>query len=144
MLISPRPQLRRVSSRLRRGDRGAAVVEFSLVAVLLVAIFMVVLQVGIYIHERNVMAASAQAAARYAANANVSSSEGADRAKTLIAQALSVKAARGLTCTATEVTGDGGVVVVQVRCVGAIPTIVSGLGDVLSVNVVGRAIKEGL
>lgn len=56
--------------RRLRGDAGN-VAEFSLVAVLLVAIFLVVLQVGIYIHERNVMAASAQAAARYAANANV-------------------------------------------------------------------------
>ena len=114
-----------------------------MVAVLLVAIFLVVLQVGIYIHERNVMAASAQAAARYAANANVDSGAGADRAKLLIAQALSVQAAAGLACTSAEQIGAGGVVVVQVHCTGSVPTLVSGAGELLPIDVVGRAIKEG-
>ena len=134
-------RLRRSARRLG-GDAGN-VAEFSLVAVLLVSIFLVVLQVGIYIHERNVMAASAQAAARYAANANVSSLAGEQRAKALISEVLSVKAASGITCTADEVVGDGGLTVVVVHCVGSIPAIVTAVGNVLPVDVTGRAVKEG-
>lgn len=118
--------------------------EFSLVAILLVGIFLAVLQVGIYIHERNVMAASAQAAARYAANANVTSTAGDERANFLIAQALSQQAADGMRCTTIEEAGDGGLVVVVVHCVGSIPTIVTAMGDVLPIDVTGRAVKEGV
>ncbi|PRZ41098.1 TadE-like protein [Antricoccus suffuscus] len=125
-----------------RGDSGN-VAEFSLVAVLLVAIFLVVLQVGIYIHERNVMAASVQAAARYAANANVTSLAGGQRATKLISEALSEQAASGLTCTVDEEVGDGGLIVVVVRCVGSIPTVVTAVGNVLPIDVTGRAVKEG-
>lgn len=132
------------AKRLRRprGDDGN-VAEFSLVAVLLVAIFLVVLQVGIYIHERNVMAASAQAAARYAANANVTSLAGGQRASTLISEALSEQAARDVVCTVAEEVGAGGLVVVVVHCVGSIPTVVTAVGNVLPIDVTGRAVKEG-
>lgn len=126
-----------------RGDRGAAVAEFSLVAVLLVALFLVVLQVGVYLHERNVMAASAQAGARYAANANVDSASGAARTRQLITESLSADAAAGLRCTSGEETGTGGLVVVVVRCTGSIPSVVTALGRLIPVTVTGRAIKEG-
>ncbi|MEO6957001.1 MAG: TadE/TadG family type IV pilus assembly protein [Antricoccus sp.] len=125
----------------RRDDGNVA--EFSLVAILLVSIFLVVLQVGIYIHERNVMAASIQAAARYAANANVESSVGAPRAKKLIAAALSPQAAASLECSVSETAGPEGLVIVQVHCEGSIPAVVSAVGNVLPVNITGRAVKEG-
>lgn len=125
----------------RRDDGNVA--EFSLVAILLVSIFLVVLQVGIYIHERNVMAASIQAAARYAANANVDSSVGAPRAKELISAALSAQAAAGIACTVAETAGPEGLVIVQVHCEGSIPAVVSAVGNVLPVNITGRAVKEG-
>ncbi len=135
--------MRAVARRRKpRGDAGN-VAEFSLVAVLLVAIFLVVLQVGIYIHERNVMAASAQAAARYAANANVTSLAGGQHASKLISEALSEQAAGGVTCTVVEEVGDGGLIVVVVRCVGSIPTVVTAVGNVLPIDVTGRAVKEG-
>lgn len=140
------PRLARCTTRAaaihRRGDAGN-VAEFSLVAVLLVSIFFLVLQVGIYIHERNVMAASAQAAARYAANANVDSSLGATRAKELITAALSPQAAAGIDCTVAETAGPEGLVIVVVHCEGNIPAVLGAVGNVLPINITGRAVKEG-
>ena len=53
------------------GERGSAVVDFVLVSVLILALLLAVLQVAVYVHVRNVVAASAQEGARYAANADV-------------------------------------------------------------------------
>ena len=52
-------------------ERGSAVVDFVLVGVLVVALLLAVLQVAVYVHLRNVVVASAQQGARYAANADV-------------------------------------------------------------------------
>lgn len=124
-------------------ERGSAVVEFSMIAVLLSALFFLVLQVGIYLYERSVIASSALAAARYAANANVAASEGGPRASQLIADALSRDAADGMSCAASEQIGDDGVRLVVVECTGSIPTIVSALGPMLPVSATARAIEEG-
>jgi Flp pilus assembly protein TadG len=51
------------------GDRGSAVVEFVLVSLLIMLLLLAVLQVAVYVHVRNVVTASAQEGARYAANA---------------------------------------------------------------------------
>ena len=63
------------------GERGSAVVDFVLVSVLIVVLLLAVLQVAVYVHVRNVVTASAQEGARYAANADVDSRAGcgADR-----------------------------------------------------------------
>jgi hypothetical protein len=50
-----------------RDERGAAVVDFVLMSVLLVMLLFAVLQVAVYFYARNVVAASAADAARYAA-----------------------------------------------------------------------------
>lgn len=117
--------------------------EFSLVAVLLTSLFFVVLQVGVYLHQRNVAATSVQAAARYAANADVDSAAGSQRAKQLIASAVSPGAAAGLDCTAREIAGSNGLTLVEVRCLGNFPSLASALGELLPIEVVGRAVKEG-
>jgi len=49
-----------------RDDSGAAVVEFLLVSIVLIALLMGVVQVGLYLHVRNVVAASAAEGARFA------------------------------------------------------------------------------
>ncbi|GAB3304984.1 hypothetical protein GCM10027298_23720 [Epidermidibacterium keratini] len=115
-----------------------------MVAVLLTSLFVAVLQVGIYLHQRNVAATSVQAAARYAANADIDSSAGSQRAKQLIASAVSPSAASGLECTSGEIVGSNGLTEVEVRCVGNFPSLASALGDVLPIEVVGRAVKEGV
>ena len=55
---------------VRDGERGSAVVDLRLVSVLIVALLLAVLQVAVYVHVRNVMTASSQEGARYAANAD--------------------------------------------------------------------------
>ncbi len=68
------------------GERGSAVVDFVMVSLLIVALLLAVLQVAVYVHVRNVVTASAQEGARYAANADVDSAVGA--ARTVEVQAM--------------------------------------------------------
>ena len=62
---------------LARDDRGSAVVEFTLVGVLLTVLFLALLQLGLALHVRNTLVASAAEGARYAANADRTPDEGA-------------------------------------------------------------------
>ncbi|WP_409331944.1 TadE/TadG family type IV pilus assembly protein [Trujillonella humicola] len=124
-------------------ERGSAVVEFVLVAVLIVVLLLAVLQVAVYVHVRNVVTAGAQEGARYAANADVPVSAGGGRTAQIVAAATSERTAAGLTCTATEDVDGTGLTLVVVRCTGAVPTLLAGLGDLLPLDVTGRAVREG-
>lgn len=126
----------------RRGERGSAVVEFSMISVLLAAIFFVVLQVGIYLYQRSIIASTTLAAARYAANANVPTEHGSVRAHELLNDALSDSAAAGITCVASEEVGEGGLLLVVVRCDGSVPSLASVLGPVLPISSEASAIEE--
>ena len=127
----------------RAGERGSAVVDFVLVSALILALLLAVLQVAVYVHVRNVVVASAQEGARYAANADVPSTDGAARTVQIVAQATSERTARGLACTSGEEADATGLRLVVVRCTGSVPTLFAALGDLLPVEVAGRAIKEG-
>jgi len=119
------------------------VVEAVLVSVLLLTLLLAVVQVGIYLHIRNVVAASAAEGARYGANADVDSALSAQRTREIVGQALSDRTARSLSCTPAEEPGTGGTVLVAVRCTGQVPAFLAPLGDVLPLDVTGRALKEG-
>ncbi|MCO7218882.1 TadE/TadG family type IV pilus assembly protein [Klenkia sp. PcliD-1-E] len=127
----------------RDGERGSAVVDFALVSVLVVVLLLAVLQVAVYVHVRNVATSSAQEGARYAANADVPAAAGADRALEVVAAATSPRTAAGLTCTAGQETDASGLVLVVVRCSGAVPSLLAALGDLLPLQVTGRAVEEG-
>ena len=114
-----------------------------LVSVLILALLLAVLQVAVYVHVRNVVVASAQEGARYAADADVPSTDGAARTVQIVAQATTERTARGLACTSAEETDASGLRLVVVRCAGSVPTLFAALGDLLPVRVTGRAIKEG-
>lgn len=129
--------------RRPRDDRGSAVVEFVLVSILVVTLLLAVLQIAVFVHVRNVIAASAQEGARYGANADVDSAAGAERTRELVSGALSDQTAEGLVCTSTEESGDAGAVLVVVRCSGAVPSLFAAFGDVLGIDATGRAVKEG-
>jgi len=129
---------------LTGGERGSAVVEFVLVSVLIVVLLLAVLQVAVYVHLRNVVTASAQEGARYAANADVDPSLGAARTVEVVAGATSDQTAEGLTCTSAEETDPSGLPLVVVRCVGAVPALLADLGNLLPLEVTGRAVKETL
>jgi Flp pilus assembly protein TadG len=117
-------------------------VEFVFVSVLVVVLLLAVLQVAVYVHVRNVVTASAQEGARFAANADVPSSAGADRTVAVVARATSPRTADGLVCSSAAETDPSGLTLVVVRCSGAVPPLLAGLGALLPVEVTGRAVEE--
>ena len=125
------------------GERGSAVVDFVMVSLLIVTLLLAVLQVAVYVHVRNVVTASAQAGARFAANADVDSSYGAARTVEVVARATNVRTAEGLACTSGEQVDGTGLRLVVVRCTGSVPSLLAALGNLLPLEVTGRAVKEG-
>jgi len=119
------------------------VVDFALVSVLILTLLLAVLQVAVYVHVRNVVVASAQEGARYAANADVDSSSGAARTVQIVGRATSTRTAQGLACTSGEEPDPSGLTLVVVRCTGSVPSLLAPLGALLPVSATGRAIKEG-
>ncbi len=132
-----------VDSPARGRDGGSAVVEFVMVSILVVGLLLAVLQVAVYVHVRNVVAASAQEGARYGANADVPSAAGSERTLQLVTGALSADAADSLDCAAGEEVGRGGAVLVVVTCTGVVPSLFTALGDLLPLAATGHAVKEG-
>jgi Flp pilus assembly protein TadG len=124
-------------------ERGSAVVDFVLVGVLVVALLLAVLQVAVYVHVRNVVVASAQEGARYAANADVPATAGAGRTLEVVGNATSAQTAAGLSCTSAQEVDATGLVLVVVRCTGAVPSLFAALGDLLPLQATGRAVEEG-
>ena len=124
------------------GERGSAVVDFVMVSLLLVTLLLAVLQVAVYVHVRNVVTASAQAGARYAANADVDSAAGAARTVEVVGRATTVQTAAGLACTSAEEVDGSGLTLVVVHCEGSVPSLLAVLGNLLPLQVTGRAVKE--
>jgi len=97
------PRLVRGTPAQSGRQAGAAVVEFTLVVVLLVVLFLGILQLALALHVRNTLVASAAEGARYGALADRSPEQGAERARMLIRTALGDR-------FAGEVTAGSGVV----------------------------------
>src|SRR5690348_2306548 len=102
-------------------------------------LLLAVLQVAVYVHVRNVVTASAQEGARYAANADVDSAAGAGRTLEVVGRATSERTARGLVCSSVEDVDATGLTLVVVRCSGSVPSLLAALGDLLPLDVTGRA-----
>lgn len=126
-----------------RDDAGAAVVEFLLVSILLIALLLGVVQVALYLHVRNVVEAGAAEGARYAANADRAATDGGPMTREIIAQALSPRIAAGMHCSGRNEPGESGTVLVAVHCTGDVPLIFSWLGGLPVLDVTARAVKEG-
>ncbi|MQA79171.1 MAG: pilus assembly protein [Streptosporangiales bacterium] len=123
-----------------RGDRGAAVVEFALVSILLTVLVLGVLQVGLALYVRNTLVACASAGARYGANANRTPADGAAYTERLVARSLADRYAVDVT-GGVEVRDGAEVVVVEVDA----PLPVVGLiGPVGGITVRGHALREGV
>ena len=129
--------------RVDGGERGSAVVDFVLVSILILTLLLAVLQVAVYVHVRNVVTASAQAGARFAANADVDSAVGAARTLEVVARATTVRTAEGLACTSGEQVDGTGLTLVVVQCTGNVPSLLAALGNLLPLEATGRAVKEG-
>ena len=121
-----------------RGDRGSAVVEFTLVAVLLTALFLALLQLGLALHVRNTLLASAAEGARYAANADREPEDGEAVARQLIRSALADAFAERVTSGRETVAG---VPTVYVQVEADLP-LVGLLGPSRRLQVRGHAVDE--
>lgn len=129
------------AARLRRrpAEAGSAVVEFVGVTALLLLLFLVIFQLGVVLHIRNVMAAAAADGARYAANADRTEADGVQRARDAIATGLSAELARDVDVTATLLADDPGVVEVTIS--GPAPLLVPKLSP-FRITVRGHALEE--
>jgi Flp pilus assembly protein TadG len=119
-------------------DRGAAVVDFVLIMVLLVPLVLGVAQVALVLHVRNTAAAAASEGARAAAPIGATPADGAARTRTMIRDALADRYADDVTAARTSVGGVPGTeVVVRAR----VPAL--GLfGPSVAVTVRGHAVSE--
>lgn len=122
-----------------RRDRGAASVEFVLVAILLTGLFLALLQLGLDLHIRNVLIASASEGARYGANADRTPEDGAAHARELIRTALSDRFASDVSA---GVQSAGGTEIVVVTVHAPLP-LVALLGPARSLVASGHALREG-
>lgn len=68
----------------RQSERGSAVVDFVLVSLLVVPLFVGLLQLGLYLYVRNTIAAAASEGAHYAAVIDRDASDGEFRTRSLI------------------------------------------------------------
>lgn len=123
----------------RRGDeRGSAVVDFVLVMLVLIPVFLGVLQVALVLHVRNTLASAAAEGARYAATYDRGPADGAGRTRDQIEGAISGRFARDVSVEPTTIDGAPGVRVV-VRAV--VPALGIG-GPGVHLEVSGSAIEE--
>jgi hypothetical protein len=112
-----------------------------LVSVLLVTLFLVVFQVGVVLHVRNVLVASAAEGARYGANADRTPEEGARRAREVVAEALGQRVASAISCQPVAGEELEGQPVVDVSCSGPMPVVFLPAGA-FSLTVHGHALEE--
>lgn len=124
--------------RLREHEYGAAVVDFVLVLVVLVPLFLGILQVALVLHVRNTLTAAAAEGARYAATVDRSTAEGVSRTRAQIADAVAARFAREV--TATQTSRDG-MAVVRVDVAAEVPPL--GIwGPGVRIDVSGHAMEE--
>jgi Flp pilus assembly protein TadG len=127
-----------------RGERGSSVVEFVLMATLLVLVLFGVLQVGLFMYARNLAAAAAADGARYAASAGMSADAGGQRSDELLRSSLH-RAASGIVCTGRfGVDETSRLDVVTVHCRGRVRSAFLPLGAWLSVDVSASSLRERL
>lgn len=122
----------------RRGDCGSAVVDFVLVVVVLVPLFLGILQVALVLHVRNTLVAAASEGARYAATIDRLPQAGAARTRQQISGAIAGRYASNVTAASMQVSGVPGV---RVDVVADVPAL--GLwGPAVRLSVSGHAVEE--
>jgi Flp pilus assembly protein TadG len=114
------------------------VVDFVLVVVVLVPLFLGIVQVALVLHVRNTLTAAASEGARYAATVDRTPAEGAARTREQISGALAGRFARRVSAGVTTVRGASGV---QVDVVADVPAL--GIwGPAVRLHVSGHAVEE--
>jgi Flp pilus assembly protein TadG len=121
-----------------RRDAGAAAVDFVLVSVVLLTLFLGVVQLGVALHVRNTLVAAAAEGARYGANADRSAADGEQRTRDLVATSLSSGLVQEVAAGYQDVAGTA-TVVVEIRA--RLP-LVGLLGPARGLVVRGHAFAE--
>jgi Flp pilus assembly protein TadG len=124
--------------RRSRDQRGAAVVDFVLVAMLVVPLFLGILQVGLFLYVRNTVTAAASEGAQYASVLNRAPADGEARTRELVSGVVRDQLIDSVSAEATDVDGQPGV---QVVVKAHMPPL--GLwGPGIEFSVSGHAVKE--
>lgn len=119
-------------------ERGSAVVDFVLVLVVLVPLFLGIIQVALVLHVRNTLISAASEGARYAATIDRPLDAGVTKTRQQIAGAIAQRFASDVTAAAVDVRGAPGV---QVNVIAEVPPL--GLwGPAVRLSVSGHAIEE--
>jgi Flp pilus assembly protein TadG len=127
---------------LDEGDGGSAVVEYVLVSVLLVIVFLAIAQLALVIHARDVLVADAAEGARVAALRDSSMASGEQDCASLVRQTLSHLVTDGSgPCAASVLGGDPALVAMRVQV--TVPLTLVPFGRV-HLDVQARAIQEPL
>ncbi|MEO9323151.1 TadE/TadG family type IV pilus assembly protein [Nocardioides sp. C4-1] len=122
----------------RRGERGAAVVDFVLVLVVLLPLVLGIAQLALVLHVRNTLASAAAEGARYAAVQDRGEADGVARTRAQVEGAVSGEFADRISVRTVDV---GGVPTVEVRVVATVPALGIG-GPGVTIEVEGHAVKE--
>jgi Flp pilus assembly protein TadG len=119
-------------------ERGAAVVDFVLVVVVLLPLFLGIAQVALVLHVRNTLTAAASEGARYAATVDRPVSAGAARTREQIAGALAARFTQEVSAHAATVRGAAGI---EVDVSADVPPL--GIwGPGVRLHVAGHAVEE--
>jgi Flp pilus assembly protein TadG len=135
---STRGRARRASRA--RDEHGSAVVDFVLVMVVVVPLFLGIAQLALVLHVRNTLAAAASEGARYAATYDRGPDDGALRTRAAISTALAARFANDVRASTAAVEGFPGVVV---RVEAEVPAL-GVWGPAVALSVEGHAVEEAL
>lgn len=122
----------------KHNSAGSAVVDFTLISLVLIPLVLGLMQVALVLHVRNTMTAAVSEGARAGARESSTPAVGAATARSLISQGISGKFATSVSAKSAPIGGSPGVVVTATAQVPAL-----GLfGPKVNVDVSGRAIAE--
>lgn len=127
-----------MTTRARTGERGAAVVDFVLILLVLLPLVLGILQLALVLHVRNTLASAAAEGARHAAVAGSSASAGQAKVHELVSGALSQEFVRSVTVRPADVGGAPGYEAV----VEADVTVLGLGGPGVHIRVEGHAVAE--
>ncbi len=119
-------------------------VDVVLVMVLLLGLFLLVFQVGVFFHVRTVVASAAAEGARYGAAADRTPAEGAARAQAAVRDALGTQVSAAIRCLPAAGMGTvdvGGADAVEIVCRGPVPIVFLPTPSV-EIVVKGHALEE--
>ncbi len=120
------------------GQDGAAVVDFVLVAVVLVPLVLGLVQVGLTLYVRNALAAAATEGARHAAAFGRAPQDGVTRARGQLTGVIGDRFVREVSARAGE---HASLPVVEVRVRAVVPALGLG-GPGLVIQVTGHGVRE--